>query len=120
MNRKNSIYFLIAIWTVVVAFAAQAVAGVRSGTQDATVASSRGVSRTLLPDGRLLILGGQDETGHVQAQALLEDPDTRAVTALDVTMRNARAWHTATVLPDGRVLVLGGIGAGERLVAEAE
>jgi RHS repeat-associated protein len=79
-----------------------------------------GCSRTLLPDGRMLIAGGQDRDGKAQATLYTEDPFTGEVMVLGVSLRFARAAHTATVLPDGTVLILGGVGQNGKLIASAE
>lgn len=65
---------------------------------------------TLLPNGRVLMVGGKDDNGP-QAMAELYDPDSgkfRMAGALSV----ARFHHTATLLADGRVLIAGGATAG--------
>jgi RHS repeat-associated protein len=85
-----------------------------------TPASAVGASRTLLPDGRILIAGGQDSSGKVEASLSTLDPLTGEITVLDTELRYPRAGHTATVLTDGTVLVLGGIGDDGRLVGSAE
>ena len=59
---------------------------------------------TLLPDGRVLIAGGDD------ASAELYDPRTRAFVPTG-SMTESRRMHSATALPDGRVLVAGGWGS---------
>jgi hypothetical protein len=79
-----------------------------------------GATRTLLPDGRLLVTGGQDRTGHVRATLATRDPLTGAVTVLGTPLRFPRFSHTATVLPDGTVLILGGTGQTGNLVSSAE
>ena len=88
-------------------------------------------SATLLPDGRVLVVGGQahsasgelgttGEDGRFQvvadrgspsrlASAELWDPTTGQFTAAG-SMTRGRIGHTATLLPDGRVLILGGEG----------
>ncbi len=75
----------------------------------------------LLPDGRVLVVGGQDWNGedHVQlASAELWDPATQAFAGTG-SLVEARAGHTATLLHDGRVLVAGGPGS-EGILAPAE
>ena len=62
---------------------------------------------TLLADGRILLTGGQNQTG-VLASAEIFDPATETFAALASTLTTPRAGHTATLLPDGRVLILGG------------
>jgi RHS repeat-associated protein len=79
-----------------------------------------GAARTLLPDGRLLLSGGQDRTGRVRATLATRDPLTGTVTVLDAALSFSRAAHTATVLPDGTVLILGGVGQDGNLVSSAE
>jgi RHS repeat-associated protein len=92
-----------------------------SATVQVPVSSSHlGETRTLLPGGRLLVLGGQDESGKPKADAFIQDPDIGAMTALTSKLNYARAWHTATVLPDGKVLILGGVGADGSVVSQAE
>jgi hypothetical protein len=63
---------------------------------------------TLLPDGRVLVLGGEDG-GETLASAELWSPDTGSFLSAG-SLVQARKWHTATLLPDGRVLIVGGLG----------
>ena len=60
---------------------------------------------TLLPDGRVLIVGGYGTTPLDSAE--LYDPVTRnwSVTG---SLVKPRVMHTATLLPNGKVLVVGG------------
>jgi Galactose oxidase, central domain/Kelch motif len=62
---------------------------------------------TLLPDGRVLAIGGFDDTNAV-ATAELYDPATKAWSPAGA-MGTGRYLHAATLLPNGKVLVSGGI-----------
>jgi N-acetylneuraminic acid mutarotase len=63
---------------------------------------------SLLPDGRVLVVGGQAEVG-IESIARLYEP-SRNTWAPAATPAIVREFHTATVLPGGNVLVLGGDG----------
>src|SRR5580700_3996604 len=54
-----------------------------------------GQSRTLMPDGHWLILGGETPTGFLN-MGEIQDSSTGAVTPLAHGLSEARAWHTAT------------------------
>ncbi|MEQ1727380.1 MAG: RHS repeat-associated core domain-containing protein [Vicinamibacterales bacterium] len=69
-----------------------------------------GASRTLLPDGRVLQLGGRGSDGAL-ADVSIEDPDTGQLFTPASTMRVRRTGHSATVMADGTVLIVGGVGA---------
>jgi hypothetical protein len=60
---------------------------------------------SLLSNGRVLVVGGQD--ANALATAELYDPGTETF-APTGPMRSARTMHTATVLADGNVLIAGG------------
>jgi RHS repeat-associated protein len=79
-----------------------------------------GQTTTLLPDGRALVVGGEDADGVPQSVAFIREAQTGEASPLPSGPRQARAWHTATMLPDGRVLVYGGRGAGGRVLGDAE
>jgi N-acetylneuraminic acid mutarotase len=76
-------------------------AGVMSAARTAHTA-------TILNDGRVLMLGGQDANGTVQASTEIFDPATGVSTAT-APMSTPRSQHTATLLNDGRVFVAGGV-----------
>jgi RHS repeat-associated protein len=67
-----------------------------------------GSSTTRLPDGRSLIVGGEQTEGR----AWIWDGQTRALTPLPVGPQSPRAFHSATVLADGTVLLAGGRNGG--------
>ena len=69
---------------------------------------------TLLPDGKVLVVGGTTDAGPL-ASAELYDPNGASWTATG-NMAGGRFGHTATLLADGKVLVAGGGGS----VASAE
>jgi murein DD-endopeptidase MepM/ murein hydrolase activator NlpD len=68
---------------------------------------------TLLPSGKVLVVGGSTSTnsGSLLASAELYDPAANGgagAWTLAGSLTAARFWHTATVLPTGKVLVVGG------------
>jgi hypothetical protein len=75
-----------------------------------------GFSATLLPDGTVLVAGG--DGGFTAAE--LYDPGSRKWTAIG-SMAEGRFGHTATLLTDGTVLVAGGCACSDPgAVASAE
>jgi hypothetical protein len=62
---------------------------------------------TLLPNGKVLVTGGDNADGGVLASAELYDPST-GTWSLTARLNAPRVSHTATLLPDGRVLAAGG------------
>jgi len=70
-----------------------------------------GHAAVLLPDGKVLVVGGSDGgiSGfpNYRAEALLYDPATGLFTATD-SLAYPRDQSRASLLPDGRVLVAGG------------
>lgn len=65
-----------------------------------------GFSATLLPDGDVLVVGGQRDGGTLN-DARLYHPDTGRWTAT-APLHEGRSQHTSFLLPTGEVLVLGG------------
>ncbi|MEK6320345.1 MAG: HYR domain-containing protein [Acidobacteriota bacterium] len=66
----------------------------------------RGHTATQLADGKILIIGGENEEGLVRKSEAF-DPDSRSF-LVAARLKTARKDHTATKLVDGRVLVGGG------------
>ena len=65
---------------------------------------------TLLPNGKVLVAGGNGSDFKAAASAELYDPVTKNWT-MTGSMGAPRADHTATLLPNGKVLVAGGSNA---------
>ncbi len=62
---------------------------------------------TLLPNGQVLIDGGQDNNSNSLSSAEMYTYATGTFTATG-SMTTARQWHTATLLPNGMMLIAGG------------
>ena len=78
-----------------------------------------GMTATLLPDGRVLIVGGCCAGPLAVSSAEIYDPKTGKF-SLTGSLATGRYYHTATLLPDGRVLIVGGLGdSGPLASAEA-
>lgn len=82
--------------------------GLFSATGTLTVARS-GHSATLLPDGKVLIVGGDVDGGVVGA---IEIYDPVAGTFSDTGLIEERSGHTTSNLSDGTLLVIGGVDGG--------
>lgn len=78
-----------------------------------------GQTATKLPDGRLLLLGGESG-GRGTNTASIWDPRTGSTNQLFSRLNQGRAWHSATILPDGLVLILGGTSSANQLVSTVE
>jgi len=78
----------------------------------------RGHTATLLPDGKVLITGGQ-ENGTFLSSAELYDPTTGSFSSTG-SMSVTRQYHRATLLPTGNVLITGGSILGGTTLASAE
>ena len=89
-----------------------------------SVVARQGHTATALPDGRVLVIGGDepDAAGVLTALDSVEifDPQTQTFALAPLTLTAPRSTHTATLLADGRVLVAGGYDAGGAVVASAE
>src|SRR5256885_3932366 len=66
-----------------------------------------GHTATLLPNGKVLVAGGQGTGVNLLSSAELYDPASGTWSATG-SMTTARYLHTATLLPNGKVLVAGG------------
>jgi RHS repeat-associated protein len=75
---------------------------------------------TVLPDGTVLVFGGQTSTGDVSGTAEVIDPGAGTVELSPALGLMARARHSATLLTDGRLLIAGGHGGGGQPVGFAE
>ena len=64
---------------------------------------------TLLPNGKLLVVGGSTGSNGSLASAEIYDPATGSWSVTG-SLATARYSHTATLLPNGKVLVVGGYG----------
>jgi len=73
---------------------------------------------TLLPNGEVLVTGGDNSTGFL-ASSELYDPATGNWT-LTGSMTVARVNHDAVLLQNGQVLVAGGLGQGNGTLTSAE
>jgi large repetitive protein len=74
---------------------------------------------TLLPGGKVLMVGGQTVTGGSLASAELYNPATRSFSATG-SLNAARAYPAAALLPGGKVLVTGGLSGNFIPFASAE
>lgn len=80
-------------------------------------------SSTLLPNGKVLVAGGEAPNNilgsGILASAELYDPDTGTWTATG-SLATGRSGHTATLLPNGKVLVSGGTDSSGNSLSSAE
>ncbi|MFE8599422.1 kelch repeat-containing protein [Archangium violaceum] len=89
-------------------------------TSTGSMASHRhGHTAALLPDGKVLVVGGVGKDSYYLATAELYDPAEGTWSAVG-SMGSARSSHTATLMPDGKVLVAGGSGGSSSYFATAE
>jgi len=74
---------------------------------------------TLLPNGKVLVTGGQSNSSYALATAELYDPSTGVFTGAG-SMQVTRINHSATLLANGKVLIAGGIDNNNNLPLTAE
>ena len=74
---------------------------------------------TLLPNGKILLVGGSLEPDDFVADEELFDPATGS-SSWTAPLHTKRHGHTATLLPDGRVLVVGGYSLPQQWIDDAE
>jgi hypothetical protein len=72
------------------------------------VQARAGHKATLLPNGKVLVEGGQDSSGAILLTSELFDPAGGTWTPTG-SLADFRADHTATLLTNGKVLVTGGL-----------
>ena len=93
---------------------------ISSGTWQATgtLSSARaGASAALLPDGSILVTGGDPGTGPVPTADIFNTDGTISAAA---PMTYPRRKHVSMVMADGRILVSGGLTAGGSATSTAE
>ena len=83
------------------------VANTWMATPDMSVARSHH-SATRLPDGTVLVFGGEDLHYQVGGSAEIYDPATNTWSLPRTLPVSPRSQHTATLLPSGQVLIAGG------------
>jgi hypothetical protein len=66
-----------------------------------------GLTATLLPNGNVLVTGGESQDGAINNSAELYNPTTETWSYTG-SFSTGRYGHTATLLPNGKVLVAGG------------
>lgn len=77
---------------------------------------------TLLPNGKVLIAGGNDLNGNELSSVELYDPvsNSFAPAASTPTMNHARSAATATLLNNGKVLIAGGENNSNQVLASVD
>jgi RHS repeat-associated protein len=81
--------------------------------------SPDGQSQTLLPNGSLLLVGGQASNAAVNT-VFFQNVKSGSRSEASGVILHARAFHSATLLPSGSVLIFGGAAEGSPALAQAE
>lgn len=110
---------LMCLWMVGAAHAAEPATSDFSRFAKTAPEAAPGQSRTLLPDGRWLFVGGAANNTAIFTKADARAAEQKAAD-LSAQLRYPRSAHTATILPDGTVLILGGVDGKGETVAAAE
>src|SRR5439155_14518294 len=76
-------------------------------------------SATVLPDGTVLVVGGQGVDGAPVSDVELFRLDTETVELVGAAL-NPRIGHTATLLTDGRLFIAGGLIGGGTATSTAQ
>jgi hypothetical protein len=106
------------LFSFVAALTASAGAGPHTSTLTGSPATGREFfSATALPNGQVLVAGGQEDNVGPLATAELYDPATGTWTPTG-SMANVRYYHAAVLLPNGKVLVAGGATQSQTATAE--
>jgi hypothetical protein len=92
------------------------VTGRAGGTDDLTHTRA-GATATVLPDGRVVVIGGASLQADGMPQVVhntieVYEPRSHQFFVLETPLDGPRAWHSATHLGGGDILVVGGISAG--------
>jgi hypothetical protein len=99
----------VAAWLVTAALGAQSASALATGSFSPTgsmTVSRAGAVATPLPDGRVLVVGGDDGTNYLKSAEIF-DPTTASFSPTG-SMTAPRTGAAAAPLLDGRVLVVGG------------
>jgi N-acetylneuraminic acid mutarotase len=110
-------YALITVYSLTLSPKALAIADTWSSTGGLHTARASHTA-TLLNDGRVLVVGGDDFGGSLPS-AEVYDPTIGTWSSTGI-LKTARSGHTATLLNDGRVLVVGGANSTSSYLASAE
>ena len=106
--KAGARYFALAAMALGMAIVAGCGGGGGDTTEAPGLAQGRwGHSATLLEDGRLLVVGGNESPSRKLASAEIFDPGASSWSSAGDMAEPRGVGHTATLLADGRVLVTG-------------